>query len=235
MEEEVKDKDSTGPNPDPKKKYIMIWRNKWITAKAGDIDDFINIYEELAKLMKRWKSEGIVLDPDIIGGVDDDYAQFCTYDEAIALKEGFEEEEFEEEDLDDLGGEIVEGMFSDWEDPKYLEFNINDYLSLKLDNERIQIYVNGERFEQCRYLLIINPHNNDHQDEIDSIDEAELLYQNDLESKLTPESLGIYKNFSFILNFIKKDYIFNNILIKLSEWFFYLNQFFSIFSPYVFR
>lgn len=74
----------------------MIWRNKWIRAKAKDIDDFINTYEELAKSMKRWKSKGIILDPDIIGGVGDDYAQFCTYDEAIALKEGFEEDELEQ-------------------------------------------------------------------------------------------------------------------------------------------
>lgn len=75
-------------------------------------------------------------------------------------------------------------MISDWEDPKYLEFNINEFLSLKLDNNVIQIYVNGERFEQCRYLLIINPHDNDHQNEIESIDEAESLYQNDLESEV---------------------------------------------------
>lgn len=162
----------------------MIWRNKWIRAKAKDIDDFINTYEELAKSMKRWKSKGIILYPDIIGGVGDDYAQFCTYDEAIALKEGFEEDELEQEAFKDLREEIVNGMFSDWEDPKYLEFNIDEFLSLKLDNNVMQIYVNGERFEQCRYLLIINPYDNDHQNEIESIDEAESLYQNDLESEV---------------------------------------------------
>ena len=79
------------------KKYVTTWRNKWITANASSIDDFIATYERLAGLMKRWKSEGIILDPDIIGGVGDDYAQFCTYDEAVALKEGFEEEYLEED------------------------------------------------------------------------------------------------------------------------------------------
>ena len=195
MEQEVKDKKNDEFSSLSSKKYVTTWRNKWITANASSIDDFIATYERLAELMKRWKSEGIILDPDIFGGVGDDYAQFCTYDEAVALKEGFEEEYYEEDDEDDG---LIGEMFQDWEEePLTLEFSINPYLSLKSDAGRIQIYVNNKPFEQCRYLLIINPSNNEHQHEIASIDEAESLYGNELESSITPEELGITKEQEF--------------------------------------
>ncbi len=38
------------------KKYITVWRNKWITDKAGSIDDFIKVYKNLEELMQRWKN-----------------------------------------------------------------------------------------------------------------------------------------------------------------------------------
>ena len=28
--------------------YIITWRNKWITADAGSIDDFVKAFEKLA-------------------------------------------------------------------------------------------------------------------------------------------------------------------------------------------
>jgi len=186
MEEGIIKKEIESSTP-PTKKFIRVWRNKWITASASSIDDFIDTYERLASLMKRWKLSGITLDSDIFGGVDDDYAQFCTYDEAVAIKE-----DFEEEDLD----EVVDEMFQDWDEP-ILEFQINEYITVKLIDDSTQIYVNGERFEQCRYLLIINPQKNQQQHEIESIDEAELLYQKDLEKKITPEQLGITKQQEF--------------------------------------
>lgn len=39
------------------------------------------------------------------------------------------------------------------------EFIINKYLTLKLENEKTFIYVNGERFRQCNYLLLNIPVN----------------------------------------------------------------------------
>ncbi|MFW9865617.1 MAG: hypothetical protein ACFFEN_05910 [Candidatus Thorarchaeota archaeon] len=39
----------------PKKKFITTWRNKWITSRAGSIDDFIATYEALAEKMRCWK------------------------------------------------------------------------------------------------------------------------------------------------------------------------------------
>ncbi|MFW9872451.1 MAG: WD40 repeat domain-containing protein [Candidatus Thorarchaeota archaeon] len=136
--------------------------------------------------MRRWKEAGIILDPDIIGGVDDDYAQFCTYDEAVALKEGFEEEVFEEEDEEDEA-------FKDMIDKTYppLEFQINEHLAIKTMGGLILIFIDDEPFRQCRYLLLVNPQENDHLSEINSIDEAEPLYKNDLENRVTPYDLGI--------------------------------------------
>lgn len=76
-----------------KKQYVYLWRNKWITSGAESIDDFITIYEKLLNKLKRWKSLGINLQLD--GGVQDDYAEFYTYDEDVAEKEGFEEDKEE--------------------------------------------------------------------------------------------------------------------------------------------
>ena len=197
MEEEVENKDHKADTPSPhsRKKYTLIWRNKWITSKACSIDDFIEIYEDLAEMMKRWKSEGIELDSDIIFSTGDDYAQFCTYNERVAIKEGFEEDTFEEEVQ-----ALKDDSFEDWDDSidsSTLEFSINTHLSLKKAENSIQIYVDNEPFDQCRYLLIIDPQKHENQEEIDSIDEVELLYNNNLETQYTPEDLGITKEQEF--------------------------------------
>lgn len=68
-------------------KYVSTWRNKWITAGAGSIDDFIKTYEYLAKKFKEWKEMGIKLYPDCSTG--DDYAEFFTEDMDVAIKAGF--------------------------------------------------------------------------------------------------------------------------------------------------
>ncbi len=118
MEEAAENKEIDSESPHLGKKYIYGLRNKWITSRAVTIDDFIKTYEQLADKMKRWKEDGIDLDPDGCAG--DDYAQFCTYDERVAIKEGFEEEIVEEYE-DDLEREESDN-----------EFQINEYLTLKL-------------------------------------------------------------------------------------------------------
>jgi hypothetical protein len=53
------------------------------------------------------------------------------------------------------------------------EFQVNEYLSLRLEDENTIIYVGGERFRQCKYLLLNIPVDKMHSfDEIESIDEA---------------------------------------------------------------
>lgn len=51
-----------------------------------------------------------------------------------------------------------------------LEFKINNYLTLKLEANKTNIYVNGNLFLQCKYLLIHIPHS-----EISSYDHAETI------------------------------------------------------------
>jgi hypothetical protein len=73
-----------------------------------------------------------------------------------------------------------------------LEFKVNKYLSVKLENSKTNIYVNGEFFIICKFLLIDLPYSNSIAlDELLSIDELEL--DNSLEGsdpydyKITPE------------------------------------------------
>ena len=52
-------------------------------------------------------------------------------------------------------------------------FTINDYITLKLEGNSSIIYVKGERFNQCKYLLMEIPISKISSfDEIESIDEA---------------------------------------------------------------
>jgi len=76
------------------KKYVARWRNEWRIDNDTIIDDFIKAYGNIKELFQRWKSKGLILDPDYIGTVGDIYAHFCIYDETVALQEGFEEERF---------------------------------------------------------------------------------------------------------------------------------------------
>jgi small GTP-binding protein len=54
------------------------------------------------------------------------------------------------------------------------DFEINDHLSLRLENNKTNIYVGGRLFSQCKYLLLdISKGKNTELKKIDSIDEAE--------------------------------------------------------------
>ena len=37
------------------------------------------------------------------------------------------------------------------------EFKINDYISLRLEKDKINVYINGEKIIQCKYLLLQDP------------------------------------------------------------------------------
>ena len=53
------------------------------------------------------------------------------------------------------------------------EFKINDFLTLKLEACKTNIYLNGELFNQCKYLMLNIPIEDTRRfDEIESIDEA---------------------------------------------------------------
>ena len=75
------------------------------------------------------------------------------------------------------------------------EFKINDYLQLKLIDRTTYIYVNGEIFNHCKYILLDIPvEDAEYLDEIDSIDEAAEKLDHSLERsykhniKIPPET-----------------------------------------------
>lgn len=63
----------------------------------------------------------------------------------------------------------------------HVEFEVNDYITLKLENGKSNIYVGGRIFQQCKYLLIDIPIDKTRNyGEIESIDEAaEFLHRQD--------------------------------------------------------
>lgn len=63
------------------------------------------------------------------------------------------------------------------------EFKVNDYITLKLEEEKTMIYVKGKRFRQCKFLLLDIPIEKISSfNEIESIDEA----ANKLDHSLEP-------------------------------------------------
>lgn len=71
------------------------------------------------------------------------------------------------------------------------EYVINNYITLRLENNKTVIYVNNKVFSQCKYILLVNPQEKHIPEEINSIDEVSELYSNKLERKFTPKDLGI--------------------------------------------
>ncbi|MHA1255853.1 MAG: leucine-rich repeat domain-containing protein [Promethearchaeota archaeon] len=68
------------------------------------------------------------------------------------------------------------------------EFKINDFLSLKLQNNRTHIYVKNRIFTQCMYLLLNIPVDRIRDyDIIDSIDEAAEVLDRSLEGSRSPQ------------------------------------------------
>ena len=75
------------------------------------------------------------------------------------------------------------------------EYQINDYLTLKLENKATTIYVDGKQFIQCKFLLLNIPLDKVRDfDDIESIDEAaerlnhDLEFQNKIKIKIPPET-----------------------------------------------
>jgi hypothetical protein len=67
-------------------------------------------------------------------------------------------------------------------------FKINEYLTLKLEGGTTQIYINGQYFSQCKYLLLnIRRDKVREYDDIDSIDEIKNKYDHYLEMEKIPE------------------------------------------------
>jgi len=111
-----------------------------------------------------------------------------------------------------------------------IEFKINDYLSLRFEDEKTIIYVAGKRFRQCVNLLLDIPVDDIREfDQIDSIDEAAekigIATENEEVSRIIPPKVEFWGHCSNLHFWFERDYdtrvIHSNIafplLKKLSE------------------
>ncbi len=86
-----------------RKKYVLLWRNKFSTIDAKSIDDMIETLSGAADGLRRMKADGVTLDPE--RGTGDDYAYLTTTDADVAKKYGMHDES---EFFGDHGEEEVE-------------------------------------------------------------------------------------------------------------------------------
>ena len=89
---------------------------------------------------------------------------------------------------------LIDYIWKKKERPKK-EYQINDYLTLKLEHKATTIYVEGKPFLQCKFLLLNIPFDKVRDfDDIDSIDEAaemlnhDLEFQNKIKTKIPTET-----------------------------------------------
>jgi hypothetical protein len=66
------------------KRYIKLWRNKWLTSEAHSLQGMIDGLVIAAESLRAMLTDGVTLDP--AGGTRDDYAFLVTWDPAIAKK-----------------------------------------------------------------------------------------------------------------------------------------------------
>lgn len=66
------------------KKFVRLWRNKFLTLGANSIDEMIATVGEAKATLEAMRDAGVTLDPD--GGTGDDYAQLVTTDPDVARK-----------------------------------------------------------------------------------------------------------------------------------------------------
>ncbi len=66
------------------RRYVRLWRNKFLTLDAQSIDEMISISQDAAETLKKMRADGVTLDPE--GGTSDDYAHLVTTDPEVAKK-----------------------------------------------------------------------------------------------------------------------------------------------------
>jgi hypothetical protein len=91
----------------PTKRYVTLWRNKWLTADAHTLDDMIQSLQGAAERLQAMRADGVVLDPD--GGTADDHAYLVTTDPAVAKKYDMHDESEFLDDEDENEEEATEG------------------------------------------------------------------------------------------------------------------------------
>jgi hypothetical protein len=73
------------------KRYMMVWRNKFLTTEARSLGDMIATLRDAVQHLEAMLADGVELEPD--GGTGDDYARLVTTDPAVAKKYDMHEED----------------------------------------------------------------------------------------------------------------------------------------------
>jgi hypothetical protein len=66
------------------RRYIQLWRNKFLTVGVQNIDEMISILRDAATTLTGMRDDGVTLDPE--GGTSDDYLHLVTTDPDVARK-----------------------------------------------------------------------------------------------------------------------------------------------------
>lgn len=66
------------------RRYVRLWRNKFLTADARSIDDMISVLQDAGETLRQMRDDGVTL--DAAGGTSDDYAYLVTTDSEVAKK-----------------------------------------------------------------------------------------------------------------------------------------------------
>jgi hypothetical protein len=83
-----------------RRRYVTLWRNKWLTADAKSIEDMIAMLRGSADELEAMRKDGVVLENE--GGTQDDSAYLVTDDPEIAKKYGMHEEsEYWDDEMED--------------------------------------------------------------------------------------------------------------------------------------
>jgi hypothetical protein len=76
---------------EPKRRFILDWRNRFLTVDDTSIEEMADSLEAAAARLREMAEEGIQLAED--SGMEDDHALLVTYDESVADAFEFEEDE----------------------------------------------------------------------------------------------------------------------------------------------
>ncbi len=83
-----------------RRRYVTLWRNKWLTSEAKTIEDMVGLLRNAADTLEAMRHDGVALEDD--GAAGDDYAHLVTTDPAVAKKyDMVEESEFWGDEDDD--------------------------------------------------------------------------------------------------------------------------------------
>jgi hypothetical protein len=93
--------------------FSTLWRNKFIATDATNIEEFRTCLAHAVATLDRWILAGVTLDPT--SGIEDDYAVFQTDSKEVALAEGFQLDQRDDDDPDwirddcplDVGGDFT--------------------------------------------------------------------------------------------------------------------------------